>query len=734
MKLPRITSIAAISALGLSGLIALATPASAGTAWGLVTELSDDSNTAREVQLGAATDGSVVHALWKQYLGSRYQVQLRTSTDSGTTWGDVVEISDASQNSINADLAVSTDGNDIVASWRYYDTTSGSWIAAVAMSADAGGSWSAATDLSDSATSVYDLDVVMSADGSTVAAHWRQEDSVTGRNTARAIGSSDGGSTWHGIVDLSDPARYSSSPRLTMAPDTGAIHAIWPHRNASSQDVIQYSGSTDGGASWSSTIDLSDPASDARTAEVAVNVDGAEVAAAWVRSDGSNDIVQTRSSSDGGVTWTDDGGSDPAHDLSATGYDSAAPIVSVSETGTTQQVLWRQEESSARIIQHSSSGDNGISWSAATDLSDSDAAGIDHQIATSSDSGQLAALWIHRPDEGFATVKVRDSADAGDTWSTTTAELSDSTETSDDPVLLSSADGSTLHAAWEFQQDGKRVIRVVSGIYAEPSHAPRDATAVPGEEEIAVSWTTPVSDGGSDITGYRIQINDGSGWLDAITDTESIETSYTATGLTSEASYRFRIAAINGVSVSENSDHTAAISPISPAEPPESDSKSGIDEGNGSSTGNESDANTGNDAEANPETDSTDIATGPAKLLNLKVKTKKKRSGRVSYKIKFRLQSTDEFTENTSYQWRIKTKKSTRKASRKKSSKKWSFWSNWKRISPDSLTGSKKLKSKIKKIKKLRKAEPRTKAKIQARAINDVGSGPAAKSTFRTLG
>ena len=77
MKFPRLLSVVCSAAFGLAGLAMVAGPASAGTAWQSVFDLSDTSYTAREVRLGTSSDGSVVHALWKQYTGSRYQVQIR---------------------------------------------------------------------------------------------------------------------------------------------------------------------------------------------------------------------------------------------------------------------------------------------------------------------------------------------------------------------------------------------------------------------------------------------------------------------------------------------------------------------------------------------------------------------------------------------------------------------------------------------------------------------------------
>lgn len=69
-------------------------------------------------------------------------------------------------------------------------------------------------------------------------------------------------------------------------------------------------------------------------------------------------------------------------------------------------------------------------------------------------------------------------------------------------------------------------------------------TAVRGDTEVGLSWDAP-HDGGSPIIGYHIEKDDGSGWTDAVADTQSDATSFTVTGLTNGTTYTFRVSAIN---------------------------------------------------------------------------------------------------------------------------------------------------------------------------------------------
>ena len=69
-------------------------------------------------------------------------------------------------------------------------------------------------------------------------------------------------------------------------------------------------------------------------------------------------------------------------------------------------------------------------------------------------------------------------------------------------------------------------------------------SASPVVTAVTLSWTTP-SDGGSPITGYRINRND-EGWED-IPNSDAEITQHTVTGLTSETVYSFRVKPVNAV-------------------------------------------------------------------------------------------------------------------------------------------------------------------------------------------
>jgi hypothetical protein len=101
-----------------------------------------------------------------------------------------------------------------------------------------------------------------------------------------------------------------------------------------------------------------------------------------------------------------------------------------------------------------------------------------------------------------------------------------------------------------------------SGVPSAPSDsitvgtptAPRAAVAVPGNGRATVSWTAPVTDNGSPITGYVITVHD----VAEPVQVDGGATSHVITGLTNGQTYSFQVTAVNAFGSSAPSDWTSA--------------------------------------------------------------------------------------------------------------------------------------------------------------------------------
>src|SRR3989441_3879671 len=85
------------------------------------------------------------------------------------------------------------------------------------------------------------------------------------------------------------------------------------------------------------------------------------------------------------------------------------------------------------------------------------------------------------------------------------------------------------------------------------------ATAA-SSSQISLSWTAPTNNGGSAITGYKIEssTNSGSTWSVLVSNTGSTGTAYSDTGLSPNTTYSYRVSAINSVGTSTPSNTASA--------------------------------------------------------------------------------------------------------------------------------------------------------------------------------
>lgn len=94
-----------------------------------------------------------------------------------------------------------------------------------------------------------------------------------------------------------------------------------------------------------------------------------------------------------------------------------------------------------------------------------------------------------------------------------------------------------------------------------PPSMPRIADTT--KHSISMTWTRPMYDGGSDVSGYVVEIlEEGSEqWYRATT--KALKTNeYVAAGLAANKKYRFRVAAVNSNGTGEFSEPSAEVEPL----------------------------------------------------------------------------------------------------------------------------------------------------------------------------
>ena len=108
---------------------------------------------------------------------------------------------------------------------------------------------------------------------------------------------------------------------------------------------------------------------------------------------------------------------------------------------------------------------------------------------------------------------------------------------------------------------GMSGVAAVTNNSVEPPIAPFAPTGLTatasGTTTINLSWTAPVNNGGSVITGYKIEISPDGGsttWTDQVANTASTTTTYEHTGLAASTTRHYRVSAINSIGASTPSD------------------------------------------------------------------------------------------------------------------------------------------------------------------------------------
>jgi hypothetical protein len=118
--------------------------------------------------------------------------------------------------------------------------------------------------------------------------------------------------------------------------------------------------------------------------------------------------------------------------------------------------------------------------------------------------------------------------------------------------VMNKASGKTVD--FIFSPDGSSII----------SSSPINLTATPfSSTEIDLSWSTPVMNGGSSITGYQIERDSGNGF-NVIKNSATV--TYSDTGLTPSKQYSYRVSAINSAGTSNPSKVVYATTSSAPVQ------------------------------------------------------------------------------------------------------------------------------------------------------------------------
>ena len=415
-------------------------------------DLSEPGRVANFSQIAVSSRKGI--AVWHRNSVSGYMVQTKYTDDCGKSWSvptTGIDLSDPG--AFNPRVAMSDQKGIVV--WYGHDGLH--YIIQTKYTVDGGKIWYVPTTgvfLSDTGENAFGPQIAMS-DQNGIAIWYRNNGSLYIIQTKYTV---DGGRSWSiptSGTNLSDSVANAKDPQIAMSGQNGI--AVWCGFSGS-DNIIQTKYTVDGGKSWSvptTGTNLSD--SGAFDPQIAIN--GQNGIAVWYRNNGSFDIIQTKYTVDGGISW-----SVPTTgiDVSDTGHSAVYPQVAMS--GQNGILIWNRYDGSKYVNQVKYTIDGGRSWSVPTtgiDISDTGQSANGPQVAISGQNG--IAVW-NRDGSSKYIIQTKYTFDGGKSWSvpTTGIDLSMPIDfvPGDVPSPQIGISGRNAIAVWDaFQGAGNNIIQ-----------------------------------------------------------------------------------------------------------------------------------------------------------------------------------------------------------------------------------------------------------------------------------
>ena len=187
--------------------------------------------------------------------------------------------------------------------------------------------------------------------------------------------------------------------------------------------------------------------------------------------------------------------------------------------------------------------------------------------ATASGSTTINLSWTAPASDGGSAItgyKIEVSSDGGSTWNDLVANTGNANTTYAHSGLAASTTRhyrvSAINGIGTSATTSNVANTTTDAATATVPGAPTSLSATAsGSTTINLSWTAPSSDGGSAITGYKIEISTdgGSNWNDLVANTGNANTTYAHSGLAASTTRHYRVSAINGIGTSATTSNVA---------------------------------------------------------------------------------------------------------------------------------------------------------------------------------
>ncbi len=331
--------------------------------------------------IGGATDniriassGNIVGAVWQSFLANKSSIAFAKSDDNGTSFTSPVQISNSSRDSAFPQIVI--EGTHVYVAWL--DRTAGDVTNIFFAKSDDGG----ATFVQPTAITSHGGNSGIPkiyADGPHVYLLWEDD---SGKNFDIFMATSnDSGSTFGQPVNISTNSGNSGAPQ--MAVSDGDIYVVWMDDSSGHFDILS-SSSGDGGKTFATPVNVSRGSQDSGYPQIAAS--GREVYVVWTETvTDKNYDIYFAGSSDGGRTFGTP--VNLSNDPGASGWPQVAYEGNV-------YVSWVDDSHGLYDVYIDKSSDGGSTFASPINVSNSTGGTWYNQMVATPDSVYLAWLGV----------------------------------------------------------------------------------------------------------------------------------------------------------------------------------------------------------------------------------------------------------------------------------------------------------------------------------------------------
>ncbi|MCK5057474.1 MAG: exo-alpha-sialidase [Candidatus Aminicenantes bacterium] len=330
-----------------------------------------------------------INVAWCDDTPGNFEICFIRSTDDGTSWSKSVNISNNSGFSGYPAIAVD-DAENINVVWCDY--TPGNLEIYFSRSTNGGVTWSQGVNISNnSGTSDEPTHPAIAVDDAeNINVFWW--DDTPGNNDIYFVRSTDDGASWSKSVNISNNSGFSGAPAIAVD-DAGNINVVWCDDTPGNIEIY-FSRSTNDGVTWSQGVNISNNFRESICPDIAVDSSG-NIDVVWFDNTPGNFEIYFSRSTDNGVSWSQ------TVNISDSWKGSEFVRIAVDVAGNIN-VVWCEytPQGGGQEIYFSRSTDDGVSWSQAVNISEFSGGEDSPPCIAVDPAGNINLLWCDCSTQG----------------------------------------------------------------------------------------------------------------------------------------------------------------------------------------------------------------------------------------------------------------------------------------------------------------------------------------------